>query len=279
MIPTDPRWQPDPSGQRLRTIRVVRRAAVLAAVLFAPIVGLGLVIGPPETLGAPNGAALFGLVMSLPGIALLGAALAPATLGSRASAASAGVALGVGIPIAAVISAMLSVWVVLGMLIGHDKAGVIAGMILRDGVTTAVKLSPLVVLACLVWVRLVRRWGAASGSTGSVEATDLVTEPDRSWLLDLAPDPEHEVLPVDEAPVVLDRPERVEVAGAGVGVVRGHRAAGDGGADADDGTPKSDARPSPGVLLVGLPAGELDQHPEPSGIDAAHAEDRAERIE
>lgn len=281
--PTDPRWEPDLTGQRLRMIKVARRAAFLAAVLFAPIVYVGILIGPPETLGAPNGAGLFAIAMSLPGIALLGAGLAPAALGSRTSAASAGLALGIGVPIAAVFSAMLSVWIVLGMLIGHDKAGTIAGLILRDGVTTAVKLSPLVALACLAWVGLVRRWGAtrpvAVAPAGSVEDADLVAEPDRAGLDDVTVDPEHEVLAVHQPAIGLDSPERVEVAGAGVGVVRGHRAARDGIADADDRTPETDPPAGPRVLDMGTAASEFDQHPESAGVDGAAAEDATERIE
>lgn len=164
--PNDPRWEPDASGQRLRAIRAARHGAFLAAILFGPIVGIGVAIAPPESFGAPSGAGILGLVMALPGLALLGAALTPAALGSRFSAATAGLAMGVGGPVAAVTSAMLSVWIVVGMLVDHDTAGDVAGLVLRDGVTVAVRLSPVLAIACVAWVAGVRR-----ASPGSAEAS------------------------------------------------------------------------------------------------------------
>ena len=152
MDPYSGSWEPDPSGRRLATIRVARRGAVLAAVLFAP---LGLVANslvPSDAIVAP----WFVLVVGLPGIALLGAALTPSALGSRIDAVAVGVAMAIGVPVAAVASALIGA-LVIGAV---SRAGGFPGSVLRAGVTTSLQLSPLIVAASVVWVVLVRRWGA-----------------------------------------------------------------------------------------------------------------------
>ena len=53
--------------------------------------------------------------LSLPALALLGAALTSAALGSRSSAAAAGLAIGVGAPVAAVTTAMIAAFVLAGL--------------------------------------------------------------------------------------------------------------------------------------------------------------------
>ena len=125
-------------------IRASRRGAVLSTVLFAPVVWAATGITPPEGFGTPEGAGIWALVMSLPGLALLGAALTPAALGSRASAASAALAMGVGVPVAAVASAMIAVYLFVALLKGFDPAGMAAGLVLRDGVIAAVRVAPLI---------------------------------------------------------------------------------------------------------------------------------------
>lgn len=155
--PSDPRWEPDPTGQRLVTIRAARRGAVFAALIFGSIVAVAVWLFPPEGVGAPPSAGFLVALMSLPGLALLGAGLTPAALGSRASAASAGVALGVGAPVFSVASSMFAVWIVVGLLMDHEVAGDVAGRVLRDGVTVAVRISPLVAAGCAAWLWLVRR--------------------------------------------------------------------------------------------------------------------------
>ena len=139
-------------------IRASRRGAAFAAAIFAPVVWAATAISPPEGLGAPDGAGIWAVVMSVPALALLGAALTPAALGSRASAASAGLALAVGVPLAAVVSAMIGVYLLVALVKGLDPAGMAAGLVLRDGVTAAVLVSPLIAFASMVWVVLVRRW-------------------------------------------------------------------------------------------------------------------------
>ena len=51
--PYDPRWEPDPTGQRLATIRAARRGALYAALIFGWIVAAAVWLSPPEGAGAP----------------------------------------------------------------------------------------------------------------------------------------------------------------------------------------------------------------------------------
>ena len=158
IAPTDPRWEPDPTGQRLAMIRASRRGAVFAALVFAPVVGVAVAFTPPEGFGAPTGAGIWALLMSLPGLALLGAGLTPAARGSRGSAASAGLAMGVGVPVAAVASAMIAIYLLAAMARDLQVAGQAAGLVLRDGVTAAVWIAPVIAIASAIWVVVVRRW-------------------------------------------------------------------------------------------------------------------------
>jgi hypothetical protein len=171
--PTDPNWRPDPTGRRLAMIRAVRRGSLLAGLLFGIVVGIAVSIAPPEGLGAPGGAGVWVVVMALPGLALLGAALTPAALGSRGSAAMAGLALGIGAPFFAVVSAMLGTLIATSLVVaiygdaGTDPLGKgadMAGAVLRDGVIAAVRVSPLIVLASIAWVVLVRRGGVKAAA-------------------------------------------------------------------------------------------------------------------
>jgi hypothetical protein len=142
---------------------MARRGAVLAAVLFAPVGAVGMAIVPEiEALGTPLAAALGGLA-GLTGVALLGAGLAPAAVGSRIDGVAVGVALGIGVPVAAVTSALIGSFMAGSALNGFDEGGRLAGEVLRGGVGGAVRLSPLIALASAAWVVVVRRWdGAAS---------------------------------------------------------------------------------------------------------------------
>jgi hypothetical protein len=161
MGPWDPNWRPDPTGRRLIAIRVARRGALASAVIFGGLEVVATVLAWPvaaETRGADllAGAAL--ALFSLPGLALLGAGLTSAALGSRSSAASAGLAMGVGVPVAAVTSAMIGAFVA-GAAWSAGVGADVAGILLRSGVTAAVRISPLIALASVVWVVLVRRFG------------------------------------------------------------------------------------------------------------------------
>ena len=140
-------------------IRMARRGALLAAVLFAPVGAVGMATLPPiDPIVSPVASTLAGLA-GLAGVGLLGAGLAPAAVGSRIDGLAVGVALGIGVPVAAVTSAIIGTFLAGSMLDGFDEGGRLAGQVLRSGVNGAVRLSPLIALASAAWVVLVRRWG------------------------------------------------------------------------------------------------------------------------
>jgi hypothetical protein len=108
-------------------------------------------------------------LFSLPALALLGAGLTSAALGTPSTAASAGLAMGVGVPVAAVTSAMIGAFVLVGMggaVSGQMDGADVAGALLRIGVTAAVRISPLIAIASVIWVLLVRRLGRPLTMTG-----------------------------------------------------------------------------------------------------------------
>ncbi len=165
MGPWDPNWRPDPTGGRLIAIRAARRGALVSAVIFGGLEVVATVVALPvatETPGWSFGAGVILALFSLPGLALLGAGLTSAALGSRSSAASAGLAMGVGIPVAAVSSAMIGAFVLVSAVPGAGNGAAVAGMLLRTGVTAAVRISPLIALASTAWVLLVRRLGRSA---------------------------------------------------------------------------------------------------------------------
>ena len=160
--PWDPNWRPDPTGRRLAGMHAARRGAFAAAVIFGSLVVIAAAITPPLTPNVPQldvvGGAMIAL-FSLPGLGLLGAGLTSAALGSRSSAASAGLAIGIGSPVAAVTSAMIGAFILVGLVGGAGRGGDVAGTLLRAGVTAAVRISPLIALGSAGWVMLVRRFG------------------------------------------------------------------------------------------------------------------------
>ena len=173
MGPWDPNWRPDPTGRRLEAIRVARRGALAAAVLFGTLEVLATIMAIPAGSRLSGAEPLVGLMLallSLPALALLGAGLTPAALGTPPTAASAGLAMGVGVPVAAVTSAMIGAFVAVGLaasFTGHGDGATVAGDLLRAGVTAAVRISPLIALASIVWVLLVRRLGRPLETTES----------------------------------------------------------------------------------------------------------------
>ena len=78
---------------------------------------------------------------------------------------SAGLAIGIGSPVAAVTSAMIGAFIGVGMVYGASVGGDVAGTLLRAGVTEAVRISPLIALGSLGWVMLVRRSGRRRATT------------------------------------------------------------------------------------------------------------------
>jgi len=144
-------------------MRAARRGAIASAVIFGSLVIVAAVVAGPFMSTVPRLDVLAGgmiALLSLPGLALLGAGLTSAALGSRSSAASAGLAIGVGSPVAAVTSAMIGAFIVVGLVAGAGRGGDVAGTLLRAGVTAAVGIAPLIVLGSVAWVALVRRVGS-----------------------------------------------------------------------------------------------------------------------
>ena len=174
MGPWDPNWRPDPTGRRLEAIRVARRGALAAAVIFGALEVVATVVALPIDSRNAGPTPVVGLILalfSLPALALLGAGLTSAALGTPATAASAGLAMGVGVPVAAVSSAMIGAFVLVGLggaASGQMDGADIAGVLLRAGVTAAVQISPLIAIASVVWVLLVRRLGRPETTTGAV---------------------------------------------------------------------------------------------------------------
>ncbi len=164
MGPWDPNWRPDPTGRRLVAIRAARRGALLAAVIFGGLVLVAALVAPPLASSTPGVELAAGVVIavaSLPALALLGAGLTSAALGSRSSAASAGLAMAVGAPVAAVTSAMICTfsWSRAVLAPVHLNSLDAAGRVLRVGVSAAVRIAPLIALGSVGWVVLLRRLG------------------------------------------------------------------------------------------------------------------------
>src|SRR6476660_7164100 len=99
MGPWDPNWRPDPTGRRLVAIRAARRGALVAAVIFGSLEVVATVVAMPGDSALSEATPTVGLLLalfSLPSLALLGAGLTSAAWGPPPTAASAGLAMGVG---------------------------------------------------------------------------------------------------------------------------------------------------------------------------------------
>lgn len=141
-------------------MHAARRGAVVSAFIFGALVivavGAGLAaIG--TTPGLDVGIGFLVALLSLPGLALLGAGLTSAARGTHGSAISAGVAIGVGVPVAAVTSAIIGVFVASSLLGGFQTGTDLAGVVLRQGVLAAERIWPLLALGAAGWLVLVRR--------------------------------------------------------------------------------------------------------------------------
>ena len=147
--PWSPNWQPDPTGGRLLRIRAARRGAFLAALLYVPI---GMVAA--TTSNSDPAIEAVAIAVGLPGVALLGAGLAPAALGSRVDAVVVALALAIGAPVAATTSLIIGGWV-LDSWLGNST--LFAAPFLRAGVTAAIQVAPLVALGATAWVVILRR--------------------------------------------------------------------------------------------------------------------------
>jgi len=153
MGPTDPwsaNWRPDPTGQRLARIRTARRGAVFAVIAYLPV---AIAVIATDPLAARTVA--FALSVGVPGVALLGAGLAPAAIGSRIDAAVAGLAFAVGAPVAAVTSLVIAGFLA-DAFVATETA--FALDILRAAVSSAVRVAPVVAIVAALWVLAVRRF-------------------------------------------------------------------------------------------------------------------------
>lgn len=173
--PWSPAWRPDASGTRLRTIRLARYGALFAGLLYVPVAVVAAMV-----TRVPVDLALVAIVVGSAGVALLGAGLSPAAVGSRVDAVVTGLAFALGAPVAAVMSMFI-----VGLLVGAVASGLEpppvdfdpAGRILRAGVRGAIAVAPLVAVAAALWVVLVRRSARVIADSGDV---DSVPDPDPS---------------------------------------------------------------------------------------------------
>jgi hypothetical protein len=158
--PWSPNWRPDPTGRRLVAIRSSRRGAFWAGLLLWPLVLLATLTTPvPEDQIVDLRQLVLVAALSWPGLALLGAGLAPTAIGSRTDAFVAGIALGVGAPVAAITSALIAVAIVAVISSTGAGTGAALGLTIRVGVLGAMRWAPLVAVAVAAWLYVIRRRG------------------------------------------------------------------------------------------------------------------------
>jgi hypothetical protein len=155
--PWSPNWRPDPTGRRLIAIRSSRRGAFWAGLLLWPLVLLAALTTPGATDLPDIRQVVLIAAMSWPGLALLGAGLAPAVLGSRVDAVVAGIALGIGAPVAAITSTLIGVAIAAPLYSKEQSIGEALGLTIRLGVLGAIRLAPLVAIAVTIWILVVRQ--------------------------------------------------------------------------------------------------------------------------
>ncbi|HEV8280776.1 MAG TPA: hypothetical protein VGQ02_02870 [Candidatus Limnocylindrales bacterium] len=155
--PWSPNWRPDPTGRRLIAIRSSRRGALWAGVLLWPLVLLAA-FTTPGAMDLPDVRQIVLIAaLSWPGLALLGAGLAPAALGSRIDAIVAGIALGIGAPIAAITSILIGIAIIALVSSTGAGTGAALGLTIRLGVLGAIRFAPLVAIAVTIWIVVVRQ--------------------------------------------------------------------------------------------------------------------------
>jgi hypothetical protein len=155
--PWSPSWRPDTTGTRAVAIRSSRRGALLAGLLLWPLALLATFTTPGVPAEIQPRHILVIAALTWPGLALLGAGLAPAAVGSRIDAVVAGIALGIGAPIAAIVSILISVAIITAVYSTGIGVGEAVGMTIRLGVLGAVRFAPLLAAAVVVWLLAVRR--------------------------------------------------------------------------------------------------------------------------
>jgi hypothetical protein len=97
---------------------------------------------------------MIAVLSGVAGVALLGAGLAPAALGSKIDAVVVGIALAIGAPVAATASFVIWGWVIDSWM--AEQADV-AAPFLRAGVIAALQIAPLVAVGAAAWVIILRR--------------------------------------------------------------------------------------------------------------------------
>ena len=137
-------------------IRSSRRGALLAGLLLWPLVLLAA-ITTPGAFEVDLRRVVLVAALSWPGLALLGAGLAPAALGSRIDATVAGIALALGAPIAAIMSTLIGVAIIASISSTGAGVGEALGMTIRLGVMGALRWAPLLVIVVVVWLVVVRK--------------------------------------------------------------------------------------------------------------------------
>jgi SAM-dependent methyltransferase len=100
-----------------------------------------------------------------------------------------------------------------------------------------------------------------------LDRLDRVSDANAARLLDVEVDAEVDQLAVAEAAVVLDPSQGVQRHRARVRVLSRHGAARHGAPHAQNGLAGSSTQVAPGVLLVGVGAVQLEQHPEAARVD------------
>ena len=137
---------------------MARRGAWLAAAIYLPIaaVAAALAADPVTTLPTSYWAPLatIAVLSGVAGVALLGAGLTPAALGSRIDAVVVGIAMAIGAPVAATASLVIWGWVIDSWM---GESADLAAPFLRAAVLAAVQVAPLVALGAAAWVMILRR--------------------------------------------------------------------------------------------------------------------------
>lgn len=163
--PWSPNWRPDPTGRRALAIRASKRGAWLAAVLLGGLTFVALLLAPEVAQRSPLMAGVIAL-LTVPGLALLGAGLAPTALGSAIDAVAAGVALAIGAPVAAVTSAVIAIVCTLAIISDGAHTGESVGAVIRFGVLAAARVAPLLVAVVVIWIVGVRRLAPPAAPSG-----------------------------------------------------------------------------------------------------------------
>jgi hypothetical protein len=142
----------------LLRIRVARRGAWLAAAIYLPIAAVAAALASdpvtmlPTFVWAPL--ATIAVLSGVAGVALLGAGLTPAALGSRIDAVVVAIAMAIGAPVAATASLVIWGWVIDSWM---AESADLAAPFLRAGVLAALRVAPLVAVGAAAWVLILRR--------------------------------------------------------------------------------------------------------------------------